>query len=557
MHNRVDPVIRSCLGSLMWLSKEDSWAVSLTDSFWRGAGNQARKARKSSIGFRWGALFLPLQLASFRLFMINSMAEIVIVALNAKYIHSSLGARYLLANLGELRNRASLIEMDINHRPIEIVEAILRHDPVLVGFGVYIWNVTLVTDVLAILRRLRPDLVVVLGGPEVSCESDQPDLVDLADYVITGEADLIFYEFCRQALGGALPGTKWLPAARPDLARIQPPYGEYSDTDLRKRMVYVEASRGCPFGCEFCLSSLDRLVRLFPLAGMQTQFRQLLDRGATAFKFVDRTFNLNISVCLEILEFFRQQYRPGLWLHFEMIPDRLPAALRDKIRQFPPHSLQFEIGVQTFNPEVAARVARHQNYATIEENLRFLREQTQVHLHVDLIVGLPGESYDSIWQGFDRLVALRPHEIQVGILKRLRGAPIQRHDQEWGMVYNPRPPYELLANKCLDFNAMQQLKRFARTWDLVANSGNFIETTPLLWRRSGSPFLGFMHWTEWLYGQTGRAHSIALTRLVEFLFQFLTRKAEIEPREAATILGRDYHRRGRTDIPAGLRPFLA
>src|SRR5580704_4786779 len=161
-----------------------------------------------------------------------------------------------------------------------------------------------------------------------------------------------------------------------------------------------------------------------------------------------------------------------------MIPDRLPEALRNVIAQFPPGALQFEVGVQTFNETVSKNISRRQDYARLEQNFHFLRRQTGVHVHADLIVGLPGETLESFAAGFDRLVALAPQEIQVGILKRLRGTPIVRHDQQWQMAYTAHPPYEILQNKLLDFAIMQRLRRFAKYWDLVGNSGNFVATTP-------------------------------------------------------------------------------
>src|SRR5207249_1241801 len=168
---------------------------------------------------------------------------------------------------------------------------------------------------------------------------------------------------------------------------------------------------------------------------------------------------------------------PGLFLHFEMIPDRLPEALRGTIAKFPPGTLQFEVGIQTFNEEVAARISRRQENARLADNLRFLREHTGVHVHADLIVGLPGEDVESFAAGFDRLVALRPQEIQVGMLKRLRGTPIVRHDLEFAMAYSPHAPYEILQTRDIDFAMMQRMRRFSRYWDLVANSGNFLGTS--------------------------------------------------------------------------------
>ena len=214
--------------------------------------------------------------------------------------------------------------------------------------------------------------------------------------------------------------------------------------------------------------------------------QRLLDRGVKQFKFVDRTFNLNVNVSKTILEFFLARYQPGHFFHFEMIPDRLPESLREIIARFPPGALQFEVGIQTFNEEVSQLISRRQNYEKLADNFHFLRRETGVHIHADLIVGLPGETLESFAAGFDRLIALGPQEIQVGILKRLRGTPIVRHDAEWQMVYNPHPPYEILQNKLIDFATMQKLRRFARYWDLVGNSGNFIETTPLIWSQNPS-----------------------------------------------------------------------
>jgi hypothetical protein len=239
-----------------------------------------------------------------------------------------------------------------------------------------------------------------------------------------------------------------------------------------------------------------------------------------------------------------------------MIPDRLPEVLRRVILKFPPGALQFEVGIQTFNETVGALIKRRQSYARLADNFGFLRSETGVHIHADLIVGLPGETAESFAAGFDRLVSLRPHEIQVGILKRLRGTPIVRHDKEWEMVYSPHPPYEILQNRLIDFATMQKLRRFARYWDLVGNSGNFIETAPLIWSRDSSPFHAFLGWSEWLHARVGRTDSIALVRLMELLFEYLTGEAGCDARTTATTLWRDYRRGGRSDKPAFLKEFL-
>ncbi len=485
------------------------------------------------------------------------MANVVLTTFNAKFIHAAFGLRYLLANLGPLRAQATLLEFDVQERAPEIVEAILRQEPKIVGIGVFIWNASLSLEVVTLLKRVAPEVIVVLGGPEVSYELEAQPIVAAADYVVTGEADLQFATLCRDLLAGARPREKVVVAEPPDLQRIVLPYDLYDERDVAHRIIYVEASRGCPFTCEFCLSSLDIPVRQFPLPELLRQLDALLDRGVQQFKFVDRTFNLNLDTSRTILDFFHQRYRPGLFLHFEMIPDRLPEDLRSLIAQFPAGALQFEVGIQTFNAEVAARIRRRQNYERLADNLRFLRRETGVHIHADLIAGLPGETLESFGRGFDALVALGPQEIQVGMLKRLRGTPIGRHDAEWQMVYSPYPPYEILANKLIRFSDMQRVRRFARYWDLVANSGRFVRSTPLLWAGGRSPFESFLGWSDWLYATVGRSHGIALGRLAELLFRYLTERQGLARATAAEALWQDYQRGGHTDRPPFLRDDLA
>jgi radical SAM superfamily enzyme YgiQ (UPF0313 family) len=483
------------------------------------------------------------------------MAEILLTTLNAQYAHASFGLRYLLANMGELADRTELLELVARAPTGESLDAILGRNPRIVGIGVYIWNVEPATRLVRELKRARPEITVVLGGPEVSYETDEQEIVRLADYVITGEGDLALADLCRELLEDRPPDRKVVAAPLPSLDRLALPYRLYNDEDVAHRVIYVEASRGCPYSCEFCLSSLEIPVRQFPLEGFLAAMQSLLERGAQRFKFVDRTFNLNLRASRAILEFFLARYRPGLFLHFEMIPDRFPDSLRDMIRQFPDGALQFEVGVQTFNDEVAALISRRQDNAKLEENLRFLREETGVHVHADLIVGLPGESAKSFAAGFDRLVALRPQEIQVGLLKRLRGTPIVRHDAAWQMVYGLRAPYEIVSTRLIDAEAMAALRRFARFWDLVANSGNFVESAPLLWEER-SPFDGFSSFALWCYDRLKRDWGIPLGDLAEAVFRFLVAKRGGKPQPTAEMLWRDYQRGGRWDRPGFFRPFV-
>lgn len=483
------------------------------------------------------------------------MADIVLATFNARYWHSAFGLRYLLANMRELRDQTVMLEFGLSENTTDVLTKILDQSPKVVGLGVYIWNVEPTTKLVADLKRVRPDIQIVLGGPEVSYEADEERIVELADYVISGEGDLAFPELCRQIFDRTPPPEKIIHAPLPQFEQLKLPYDLYTDEDIRNRVIYVEASRGCPFTCEFCLSALEIPVRQAELEAFLAEMQSLFDRGVRQFKFVDRTFNLNLRISQAILDFFFDRYEPGLFLHFEMIPDRLPESLRESIARFPPGALQFEIGVQTFNDDVGELISRKQDNGKLVDNFRFLHEETGVHIHADLIVGLPGETVESFGAGFDKLVRLEPQEIQVGILKRLRGTPITRHDAEWQMVYSAAPPYEILSNRLIDFPMMHRLRRFARFWDLIANSGNFVESRDLIWQNSGSPFTSFLALSDWLFEREQRAHGIPLVKLSERLFEFLTETCSLNPEFVAQFLWRDYVRGGRRDRPAFLRPF--
>ena len=340
----------------------------------------------------------------------------------------------------------------------------------------------------------------------------------------------------------------------------------------------MEASRGCPFKCEFCLSALDKTAWGFELDRVLAALDALYQRGARTFKFVDRTFNLKIEHSVRILQFFLERLPTPptevdptndpkkttdtpLFLHFEVIPDHLPERLRAMLAQFPPGVLQLEVGVQTFNLAVQQTISRRQDNDATEANLRWLLAHTHAHLHVDLIFGLPGETLQSFADGFDRLLAIGPHEIQLGILKRLRGAPIARHSTTHGMVYASEPPYTVQHTGVVDAATLQRFGRLARYWELLANSGRFAQTLALLLHPSpvdgsatASPFWCFMAFSDWMWQRQGSTHRLTPEALVDALFDYLS--ASQPPALVRQALLADYLASGARANPKALHGLL-
>lgn len=482
------------------------------------------------------------------------MSTILLTTLNARYAHSALGLRYLYANLHELQNDTKIVEFTINEQIQTIAEDILKHTPKIIGISVYIWNASQTAELIEIIKKVAPDTVIVLGGPEAGYTPHRVDF-SRADYIISGEGEVAFYELCKEILNPThgerivQTGAEFIKATMPDLKAITLPYRAYSDEDVANRTIYVEASRGCPFECEFCLSSMDEKVRNFPLDELIEEFEILWQRGARSFKFIDRTFNLNMTFANRLLDFFLSK-EPPYFAHFEVIPDHFPDVLKAKISLFPEGSLQLEIGIQTLDPIIAKGINRPLRLEKIFENLQFLENETKAHMHLDLIVGLPGETLAGFGRNLDKLVSLTHSEIQIGILKNLSGTTLSRHDKEHGMIYSDTPPYDILQNNNLSFEQIQKMKRFARFWDIFYNSGSFENTVKLLWDKE-SVFNSFYAFSEWIYTQTLSTWKISLDRQITLIYDYLILSHDRETVEKA--LTEDMSKRPEKTIPFFLR----
>jgi radical SAM superfamily enzyme YgiQ (UPF0313 family) len=462
------------------------------------------------------------------------MAEIVLATINAKWIHPSLALRLLQANLGALAERSAILEFALRQPLEEKVSAIIAERPRVLALSVYIWNHEATLALLKALeaywsadqKELVPRPIIVLGGPEVSYLSDEAPLVRMADWIVRGEGELVFQsimehlffeEPLEQLDRYGVRSDRWILAHPVPLDLIRSAYHLYTDEDINRKLIYVEASRGCPFGCEFCLSSLDRRVRTFPLETFLSDMEGLFVRGAKGFKFLDRTFNLDYERAEKILLFFLERIEPPAYVHFEMVPSRFPDRLRDVLRQFPAGTLRLEVGIQTFTPEVARRIGRPSNPEKEQEALRFLRDETNAIVHADLIAGLPGETLESFARSFNMLWAVRPTEIQLGILKKLPGTPIARHDGPFGMVFDERPPYEVLETATLSRSELDRVKNFARFWELIVNRGHFDDLISRLLPEAGDVFSRFMELSEELLARFGKNWGIDRADLREAL----------------------------------------
>ncbi|MDR1836039.1 MAG: radical SAM protein [Treponema sp.] len=482
------------------------------------------------------------------------MKDILLATINAKWIHPSLALRLLKANLGRLQETCDIVEFTLRQPLSEKIEALLAAAPRILGISVSIWNHTATVELLRELEKAwapqsllckhrqgaaRP--VVILGGPEVSHLSEEAEIFRFADYVIRGEGELAFRTLCEDNLAPEQyqrHPPKFINAEPVKLEAIKSGYRLYTDEDLAKKLVYVEASRGCPFNCEFCLSAAkDRRldpVREFPLDVFLLEMDALVRRGAKTFKFLDRTFNFNIKRTLRICEFFLKKINEReepLTVHFETVPSLFPPQLLEMLSHFPPATLRLETGIQTLNGEVAARIglpggkSRYLNPEKELVTLRLLHEKTNAIIHTDLIAGLPGEDLTSFGKGFDCLwlaftgsdtpPAERPcagggrFEIQLGILKLLQDTPISRHNETFAMRYNPLPPYEVMETSTISAGDLRRIKNFARFWELIINRG-------LIKYRENKPvFENFMALSDSLFTRFKRNWGIDKNELLE------------------------------------------
>jgi len=438
--------------------------------------------------------------------------KVLLTAVNAKFIHSNLAVRYLKACTRDIGYDCDIMEFSINDRREKVLETLAMEKPDVVAFSCYIWNIDYVKYLGRHLRLVRPECIIIYGGPEVSFDSAQFLENNDGDFVIEGEGEETYRELilrmldlgiCREGIAENIRGlgirglyTKTEVSVHyggkrelMDMGKIAFPYDGFSD--LENKIVYYEASRGCPFNCKYCLSSTSRGVRFHSIERVKAELAYLAGRDVKLVKFVDRTFNCNREFAMSIWEFLIKLGGTTRY-HFEISADILSAQELELLAKAPPGLFQFEVGVQTTNNDVLRTINRQVNFEDIKEKVCELEKLRNIKQHLDLIAGLPGEDFESFKRSFNDVFSIRPEEIQLGFLKLLKGSQMRAEAEDWGMVYSPEPPYEILKTKDISYEELAVLKRVEEVVDKYYNSGKFEDIIDFFLPRFDSPFDFFL-----------------------------------------------------------------
>ncbi len=440
--------------------------------------------------------------------------RIVLAAVNAKYIHSNLAVYSLRAYAREYRGQIAIAEYTINHRTEDILADLYRRKPDVLAFSCYLWNVRCVREVAEELHKLLPDTALWAGGPEVSYEARQfLEENPCFTGVMRGEGEETFRELAGyyRAREAQSPGEKSLedirgltwrqgeeiretPGREPvDLDVLPFPYEDLGEWG--NRILYYESSRGCPFSCSYCLSSVERRLRFRSLALVKRELDIFLEAKVSQVKFVDRTFNCSRERAAEIWEYLESHDNGVTNFHFEIAADLLTEKDLEIFARMRPGLIQLEIGVQSANPETLRAVCRRTDLGRLRERVLQVKALGRVHQHLDLIAGLPYEDYESFARSFQEVYEMEPDQLQLGFLKVLKGSPMYRQAQGYGIAWRGCPPYEVLYTRWLSYGELLRFKQAEEMTEVYYNSGQFLHTIRHLAREYGNPF--------WLYQELG------------------------------------------------------
>ena len=471
--------------------------------------------------------------------------NVVLSTLNSKFIHSSLALRYLKA-YGEAHGQAyDIVEYTINMPVLHILSDITEHDIDVLGFACYIWNIEMTLHVVDMVKSVRPDIKIVLGGPEVSFTADEllercPNI----DYIVQGEGEEAFHDLVtalqlgNDGLDPVIPGVRGrrdgsilgsLEAVEvSDLSSIPFPYTEEDMEDLEHKIIYYESSRGCPFSCQYCLSGNKNTVRFFPQERTLEELQWFIDHGVKQVKFVDRTFNCAPHHHRPLMEFMRDS-DTDMNFHLEMEPELMTEWETNILCETPPGRIQIEVGVQSTHKKTLDAINRYNDWPYIQKSIRPIIQAGRTHVHMDLIVGLPHEDFKRFGQSFNDLFSLQPHALQIGFLKLLKGSGVRRM-REYKYVADPLAPYEVLSTHVLPYDDVRFLKYFEDVFERFYNSERFRTTFGYIGQQlihgETDAFTYFCDMTRaWL--KEGN-HKVNLKDIdqIEFLYRFFLAKGD-------------------------------
>ena len=440
--------------------------------------------------------------------------NILLTAINAKYIHSNPAVYSLRAYAcryggSRYEEEIRIAEYTINQPVDEILMDIYERCPDILCISCYLWNISYVEQLIREIPKVLPETKIWLGGPEVSYNAREmldgyPGLAG----VMCGEGEQTFLELMQYYHGegaaalrdvagiayrartgnGNAAGDVCETPVRPALDLSSIPFIYEHIEDFDNRIVYYESSRGCPFSCSYCLSSIDKCLRFRDPDLVRRELQFFIDHEVPQVKFVDRTFNCRHDHAMAVWSYIKEHDRGITNFHFEVAADLLNDEEIALIRSMRPGLIQLEIGVQSTNPDTVREIRRRMDLAKVEENVAAVREARNVHQHLDLIAGLPYEDYDSFARSFDRVYAMKPDQLQLGFLKVLKGSLMHEKTEEYGLVYQDRPPYEVLSTKWLSYSDVIRLKKIEEMVEVYYNSGQFRNTMEQLEQAYASSF---------------------------------------------------------------------
>lgn len=475
------------------------------------------------------------------------MKKVILAALNAKYIHSNLALRYLSRfQNNNQKHHVETMEFTINQRLDFIAEELFRKQPDVVLFSCYIWNVEMLRQLCPILKKIMPDCVIGFGGPEVSYESEtflgeNPAV----DFVMRGEGELVFTKYLEH-LDAGNPATLGeiesltyrqngeifsTPQMHPmDLALLPFPY-EDDFSDVQNQIIYYESSRGCPYHCGYCLSSVENGVRFVPLDKVLPDLQKFLDKNVPQVKFIDRTFNCKKSHAMAIWKYLHEHDNGVTNFHFEITADLIDQETIDFLKTVRKGLFQFEIGVQSTNPQTIRAINRNVDFAALSEIVQQIKDGGNIHQHLDLIAGLPYEDYDSFGRSFNDVYALHPEQLQLGFLKVLKGSMLHQKQKEFEIVYHDTAPYEVLTTHELPYADTLRLKYVEEMVETYYNSGRFLHTLAYLVPLYESPFAFFEALSQFWVGENYHYLGLSKMGLFDVLWRFVEQNPKVDKRK--------------------------